>query len=313
MADISKLEYPVSLNDWFASRPKFKPNGRENRQQMLADGLWHKCSTCKTLFFKKALQNNQMVCLECGQHERVNSSDRIAQLVDPNTWISLDEELNSVDPLKFCDRKDYTTRIKESQAKTGLVDAVQTGLGRIEGLPVALGVMDFRFMGGSMGAVVGEKLTRLIERATHKCRSLIIVCASGGARMQEGVLSLMQMAKIAGALEQHHQAKLLYISVLTHPTTGGVTASFAMLGDITLAEPKATIGFAGRQIIEQTLRKKLPDDFQTSEELLRNGFIDIILPRTQLKQNLAQLISLHQPFPQPEYLTKCHIVHHASA
>ncbi|MCU0567885.1 MAG: acetyl-CoA carboxylase, carboxyltransferase subunit beta, partial [Oculatellaceae cyanobacterium Prado106] len=192
----------------------------------------------------------------------------------------------------------YGDRIRDTQDKTGLVDAVKTGLGQLEGLPIGLGVMDFRFMGGSMGSVVGERLTRMIEQATQERYPVIIVCASGGARMQEGMLSLMQMAKISGALERHREEGLLYIPVLTHPTTGGVTASFAMLGDIIVAEPKATIGFAGRRVVEQTLREKLPDDFQTSEYLLSHGFVDVIVPRTQLKKMLAQLICLHQS-PQP--------------
>ena len=283
----------MTLLEWFASRPKFKPTSQKQQKQELTNELWHRCSACQTLAYKKELQSNQMVCKECGYHERINSNQRIQQLIDANTWIPIDEELYSSDPLEFYDRKAYTTRIKEAQAKTGLVDAVKTGFGQIEGFNVALGVMDFRFMGGSMGSVVGEKLTRSIERATHEHYPLIIVCASGGARMQEGMLSLMQMAKISGALEHHYQANLLYIPILTHPTTGGVTASFAMLGDIILAEPKATIGFAGRRVIEQTLREKLPDDFQTAEELLRHGFIDAIVPRTQQKKILAQLISLH--------------------
>lgn len=184
----------------------------------------------------------------------------------------------------------------ELKTKTSLTDAVQTGIGLIDGLPIALGVMDFRFMGGSMGSVVGERLTRLIEYATANMMPVVIICASGGARMQEGMLSLMQMAKISGALQRHQEKKLLYIPVLTHPTTGGVTASFAMLGDLILAEPKATIGFAGRRVIEQTLREKLPDGFQTSEYLLQHGFVDAIVSRTQLKKTLAHLISLHQPF-----------------
>ena len=295
----------MSLSEWFASRPKLKPISQKHLKQKLADGLWHKCSACQTLAYKKELQSNQMVCFDCGHHERINSNQRIQQLIDVNTWIPINEELHSSDPLEFCDRKAYTTRIEEAQAKTGLIDAVQTGCGQIEGANVALGVMDFRFMGGSMGSVVGEKLTRLIELATHEHYPLIIVCASGGARMQEGMLSLMQMAKISGALEHHHQANLLYVPILTHPTTGGVTASFAMLGDIILAEPKATIGFAGRRVIEQTLRKKLPDEFQTAEELLRHGFIDAIVPRTQHKKTLAQLISLHHsPSNQSHSLQK---------
>jgi acetyl-CoA carboxylase carboxyl transferase subunit beta len=203
------------------------------------------------------------------------------------------------DPLKFRDRKAYRDRIRETQGKTQLTDAVQTGIGQIQGLPVALGVMDFRFMGGSMGSVVGERLTRLIECGTQTGIPVIIVCASGGARMQEGMLSLMQMAKISGALERHQAARLLYVPVLTHPTTGGVTASFAMLGDIILAEPKATIAFAGRRVVEQTLREKLPDDFQTAEYLLSHGFVDAIVDRTQLKDTLAQLMRLHQPMASP--------------
>jgi len=235
---------------------------------------------------------------------RVFSDERVRQLIDTNTWRSLDEELHPIDPLKFRDRKAYSDRLREIQDKTGLADAVQTGLGQLAGLPVALGVMDFRFMGGSMGSVVGEKLTRLIERATRERLPVMIVCASGGARMQEGMLSLMQMAKISAALERHRAASLLYISILSHPTTGGVTASFAMLGDIIIAEPKATIAFAGRRVVEQTLREKLPDDFQTAEYLLAHGFVDAIVPRTQLKTTLAQLIRLHQP-----YAPTSHFVH----
>jgi len=236
-----------------------------------------------------------MVCLECSHHARVDSHERIRQLIDANTWRVMDEGLRATDPLKFRDRKTYSDRLRETQDKLKLLDAVQTGIGQLDGLPLALGVMDFRFMGGSMGSVVGEKLTRLIERGTRERLPVVIICASGGARMQEGMLSLMQMAKISGALERHQEARLLYIPVLTHPTTGGVTASFAMLGDIILAEPKATIGFAGRRVVEQTLREKLPDDFQTAEYLLQHGFVDAIVPRTQLKKTLAQLIRLHQP------------------
>jgi acetyl-CoA carboxylase carboxyl transferase subunit beta len=238
-----------------------------------------------------------MVCAECGHHNRVDSDERIRQLIDANTWKPIDENLRPTDPLGFRDRKPYSDRIRETQEKVGLIDAVKTGLGQINGLPIALGVMDFRFMGGSMGSVVGEKLTRLIEQATQRRYPVVIVCTSGGARMQEGMLSLMQMAKISAALQRHQDARLLYIPVLTNPTTGGVTASFAMLGDIIIAEPKATIGFAGRRVIEQTLREKLPEDFQTAEDLLKHGFVDEIVPRTQLKNTLAQLISLHQPMP----------------
>lgn len=291
----------MSLFDWFANRKKSSPIGLETQEREIADGLWTKCEACGVMAYTKDLQANQMVCRECDHHIRIYSDERIRQLIDINTWEPLDEGLCPGDPLQFRDRKSYRDRLREMQEKTGLGDAVQTGVGKIEGNPVALGVMDFRFMGGSMGSVVGEKLTRMLERATDEGRAAIIVCASGGARMQEGMLSLMQMAKISGALHRHKEARLLYIPVLTHPTTGGVTASFAMLGDIILAEPKATIGFAGKRVIEQTLREKLPDGFQTSEYLLQHGFVDAIVPRTRLKSTLAQLIRLHQPPSLPHH------------
>ncbi len=285
-----------SLFDWFANLRKTEPSAQKQQEREIADGLWTKCDSCGSVAYTKDLQANQLVCPECQHHNRVDSDDRIKQLIDANTWKPLDENIHPIDPLKFRDRKDYHIRLQDYQTKTGLSDAVKTGIGLLDGLPVALGVMDFRFMGGSMGSVVGEKLCRLIERATAERFPVVIVCASGGARMQEGMFSLMQMAKISGALQRHQTAKLLYIPVLAHPTMGGVTASFAMLGDIILAEPKATIGFAGRRVIEQTLREKLPDGFQTSEYLLEHGFVDSIVSRTQLKKTLAQLISLHQPF-----------------
>ncbi|MCP6760333.1 MAG: acetyl-CoA carboxylase, carboxyltransferase subunit beta [Fischerella sp. CENA71] len=288
----------MSLFDWFANRRKSLPiNANAERQERdFASGLWSKCTVCAILTYTKDLRVNQMVCVACGHHERVDSYERIHQLIDPDTWVALDEQISSTDPLKFRDHKAYSDRLTQTQKKVGLVDAVQTGLGQLEGFSIALGVMDFQFMGGSMGSVVGEKLTRLIERATQKRYPVVIVCASGGARMQEGMLSLMQMAKISGALEYHREANLLYIPVLTHPTTGGVTASFAMLGDFIIAEPKALIGFAGRRVIEQTLREKLPDDFQTAEDQMRHGFVDKIVARTQLKKTLAEIISLHQPY-----------------
>jgi acetyl-CoA carboxylase carboxyl transferase subunit beta len=288
----------MSLFDWFANREKSGLTIQQQQQspeREIADGLWTKCQACGVLAYAKDLRNNQMVCPECGHHHRIDGAERIYQSIDSNTWQEWNEAVAPVDPLKFKDRKPYRDRLKETQEKTGAIDAVITGSGKIEGQAVALGVMDFRFMGGSMGSVVGEKLTRTIERATQERLPVVIFCASGGARMQEGMLSLMQMAKISGALQRHRESKLLYIPVLTHPTTGGVTASFAMLGDIIIAEPKATIGFAGRRVIEQTLREKLPDGFQTSEYLLKHGFVDAIVPRTQMKKTLAQLISLHRP------------------
>ncbi|MDD1414795.1 acetyl-CoA carboxylase, carboxyltransferase subunit beta [Dolichospermum sp. ST_con] len=286
-----------SLFDWFANRRKSGSTNLERQEREIADGLWHKCPKCSVLSYTKDLKANQMVCADCGHHNRVDSDERIRQLIDANTWKPLDEHLRPTDPLQFRDRKLYSDRLRETQEKLGLIDAVKTGLGQINTLPLALGVMDFRFMGGSMGSVVGEKLTRMIEQATQRRYPFVIICTSGGARMQEGMLSLMQMAKISAALQRHRDSKLLYIPILTNPTTGGVTASFAMLGDIIIAEPKATIGFAGRRVIEQTLREKLPEDFQTAEDLLKHGFVDDIVSRTQLKTTLTQLIALHQPLP----------------
>jgi len=288
----------MSLFDWFANRKKTGLVSENRHEREIADGLWTKCERCDVLTYTKDLKANQQVCPDCGHHHRIFSGDRIEQLIDTDTWKPINTQVAPEDPLQFRDRKAYADRIRDTQAKTKLTDGVQTGIGHIHGEPAALGVMDFRFMGGSMGSVVGEKLTRLIELGTHERLPVFIVCASGGARMQEGMLSLMQMAKISAALERHREAHLLYIPILTHPTTGCVTASFAMLGDIILAEPEATIGFAGRRVVEQTVREKLPDGFQTSEYLLSHGFVDKIVPRTELKQTLAQLIRLHRPMGQ---------------
>jgi acetyl-CoA carboxylase carboxyl transferase subunit beta len=294
----------MSLLDWFASRrteafhtkTTNSPFDKDRQIRDIADGLWQKCSACGELTYTKDLKTNQDVCPHCLHHNRVDAPERIQQLIDPGTWQPLDEALSSADPLRFVDQKPYPERIKSTQDKTQLKDGVLTGLGQLSGHPVGLGAMDFRFMGGSMGSVVGEKLTRLIERATRDHLPVIIVSASGGARMQEGILSLMQMAKTSAALQQHRAAGELFISVLTNPTTGGVTASFAMLGDLILAEPKAMIGFAGRRVIEQTIgQKKLPENFQTAEYLLEHGLIDAIVPRTELKKRLAQLVDLHRP------------------
>jgi len=286
----------MSLFDWFADRRKNLPVARSNQVQEPdeGDGLWSKCPRCGLVMYRKDLLANASVCKGCGHHHRIDSEERLRLLVDPGSFQALDEGLSPTDPLAFKDRRAYADRLRDSQQSTGLKDAVVCGLGQLEGHPLALGVMDFRFMGGSMGSVVGEKLTRLIETATDKRLPVLVICASGGARMQEGMLSLMQMAKVSGALERHRQAELLYIPLLTHPTTGGVTASFAMLGDLILAEPKALIGFAGRRVIEQTLREKLPDDFQTAEYLQDHGFVDAIVPRPKLRSTLATLLELHR-------------------
>ena len=283
----------MSLFDWFADRQKNAPTVRVTQDVEEGDGLWSKCPECALVVYRKDLVANASVCKGCGHHNRIDSEERIALIADPGSFEPLDSDLSPTDPLAFKDRRSYADRIRDSQQSTGLRDAVITGLCRTSGLPLALGVMDFRFMGGSMGSVVGEKLTRLIETATARRYPVLIVCASGGARMQEGMLSLMQMAKISGALERHRQAELLYMPLLTYPTTGGVTASFAMLGDLILAEPKALIGFAGRRVIEQTLREKLPDGFQTAEYLRDHGFVDAIVDRTTFKATLASLLKMH--------------------
>ena len=228
----------MSLFDWFAARRKDQFVGKVSQETDESDGLWVKCSECSQVVYRKDLISNQNVCSNCNHHNRINSDERIKIISDEGTFKELDASLSPTDPLGFKDRRSYSDRIRESQAGTGLKDGVITGLCTINSLPLALAVMDFRFMGGSMGSVVGEKITRIIERATKEEYPLLIVCASGGARMQEGMLSLMQMAKISGALKKHREKNLLYMPLLTHPTTGGVTASFAMLGDLILAEPK---------------------------------------------------------------------------
>nr|YP_010731987.1 beta subunit of acetyl-CoA carboxylase carboxytransferase [Kalinella pachyderma]WDY12901.1 beta subunit of acetyl-CoA carboxylase carboxytransferase [Kalinella pachyderma] len=273
--------------------PKYVALGSDSSK-----GLWTRCDKCGVILYIKHLKENQRVCFGCSYHLQMSSQERIESLLDRDSWNPLDETVSPCDPLLFYDQKAYTDRLQDAQEKTGLQDAIQTGTGMVDGIPVALGVMDFDFMGGSMGSVVGEKLTRLIEYATQEGLTLLIVCASGGARMQEGVFSLMQMAKVSSALQIYQScAALLYISILTSPTTGGVTASFAMLGDIIFAEPKALIAFAGRRVIEQTLREDLPDDFQTSEYMLHHGLVDLIVPRRFLKQALSETIRLYQNAP----------------
>ena len=283
----------MSLFDWFAARRKDQFVGKVIQETDESDGLWGKCPECSQVVYRKDLLTNANVCNNCGHHNRINCEERIKLLVDEGSFKPLNKNLSPLDPLGFKDRRAYADRLRESQASTGMKDGVMTGLCQVENISLALAVMDFRFMGGSMGSVVGEKITRLVEKATSEKLPLLIICASGGARMQEGMLSLMQMAKISGALERHREARNLYMPLLTHPTTGGVTASFAMLGDLILAEPKALIGFAGRRVIEQTLREKLPENFQTAEYLLEHGFVDKIIPRTQLRKTLGTLLTLH--------------------
>nr|ATL62224.1 acetyl-CoA carboxylase beta subunit [Faramea multiflora] len=261
--------------------------------------LWVQCENCYGLNYKKFLKSKMNICEQCGYHLKMSSSDRIDLSIDPGTWDPMDEDMVSLDPIEFhSEEEPYKDRIDSYQSKTGLTEAVQTGIGRLNGIPVAVGIMDFQFMGGSMGSVVGEKITRLIEYATNKFLPLIIVCASGGARMQEGSLSLMQMAKISSALYDYQSnKKLFYISILTSPTTGGVTASFGMLGDIIIAEPNAYIAFAGKRVIEQTLKKTVPEDSQVAEYLFQKGLVDLIVPRNILKSVLSELFAFHAFLP----------------
>nr|YP_010449041.1 acetyl-CoA carboxylase carboxyltransferase beta subunit [Exbucklandia populnea]UTS57564.1 acetyl-CoA carboxylase carboxyltransferase beta subunit [Exbucklandia populnea]WBR75046.1 acetyl-CoA carboxylase carboxyltransferase beta subunit [Exbucklandia populnea]WCH58998.1 acetyl-CoA carboxylase carboxyltransferase beta subunit [Exbucklandia populnea]WVH32278.1 acetyl-CoA carboxylase carboxyltransferase beta subunit [Exbucklandia longipetala] len=261
--------------------------------------LWVQCENCYGLNYKKFFKSKMNICEQCGYHLKMSSSDRIELSIDPGTWDPLDEDMVSLDPIEFhSEEEPYKDRIDSYQRKTGLTEAVQTGTGQLNGIPIAIGVMDFQFMGGSMGSVVGEKITRLIEYATNESLPLILVCASGGARMQEGSLSLMQMAKISSALYDYQSnKKLFYVSILTSPTTGGVTASFGMLGDIIIAEPNAYIAFAGKRVIEQTLNKTVPEGSQAAEYLFHKGLFDPIVPRNPLKGVLSELFQLHAFFP----------------
>nr|ARW68207.1 acetyl-CoA carboxylase carboxyl transferase subunit beta [Chondria sp. (in: red algae)] len=284
----------MSLSEWLIQkRNLLLDHPIKHSYNILPQGLWIKCNQCSFLMYYKHLNMNLRICPKCGYHFPVSSQDRIKQIFDLDSWKSIDNNLSSTDPLGFADRKLYSQRLIDTKLKTGLSDAVQTGIASICDISVACGIMDFRFMGGSMGSVVGEKLTRLIEHATFLKLPLIIICASGGARMQEGMLSLMQMAKVSSALYKHSLATLPYFTILTSPTTGGVTASFAMLGDLIIAEPGALIAFAGRRVIEQTIKEDLPNDFQTSEYLFNHGFIDLIISRQELRLKLQKLLSLY--------------------
>jgi acetyl-CoA carboxylase carboxyl transferase subunit beta len=264
----------------------------ERSRRGIPEGLWVRCPQCRNTLFKKEVAARLNVCPEpnCQHHFYVSASDRIAQLLDEASFEEWDTELRSVDPLEFVDRIPYHQRLIEEQKKTGMLEAAVTGRGFIRGRPVVLGITDFAYMAGSMGSVVGEKLTRSIERATDLRLPLVFVSGSGGgARMQEGILSLMQMAKVSAALGRYHQAGGLYVSVLTHPTMGGVAASWAFQGDITLAEPKAMIGFAGARTIKNTIRLELPEGFQTSEFLMMHGFVDRIVHRKDLRTEVARI------------------------
>ena len=259
-------------------------------KKVRTEGLWVKCENCRQIIWKKDLEENMNVCPKCEKHFRIDARTRLSQLLDENQYETFDGNLVSTDPLKFVDLKPYSSRLRQAKKDTGLDDAIINAQGKLLGKPVIASVMEYAFIGGSMGAVVGEAIVRAIERAADTRTPLIIVSASGGARMMEGVISLMQLAKISAALARLDDAKVPYISLLTDPTTGGVTASFAMLGDLNIAEPGALIGFAGPRVIEQTIRQKLPDGFQTSEFLLQHGFLDGVVKRGELKDYLTHAL-----------------------
>jgi acetyl-CoA carboxylase carboxyl transferase subunit beta len=254
------------------------------------EGLWVKCESCEQVIFKADLEANLYVCPRCGFHFRISSTERINMLLDPGFEL-VDRGLETTDPLHFIDLKPYKIKLKEAQKRTGLSDAIQNAVGSIHGQPVVLSVMEFTFIGGSMGSVVGETIARAVDRAHDTRQPLIICSASGGARMMEGIASLMQLAKVATALGRLDEAGVPFISLLTDPTTGGVTASFAMLGDLNIAEPGALIGFAGARVIEQTIRQKLPEGFQRSEFLLKHGFLDAVVHRKNLRAYLSRVLA----------------------
>jgi acetyl-CoA carboxylase carboxyl transferase subunit beta len=276
---------------WFKKkRPKPTAAAGERPQSPVPKGLWVKCEGCKEVIYSKELEKNLRICPKCGYHFRIDAGERIELLLDETEPRRLFDSIRPSDPLGFRDTKRYRDRLKSYQSALGENDALVVVEGHLDSIPVVAAVMEYRFMGGSMGSVVGEKLTRAIERCLERERPLIVVSASGGARMQEGVLSLMQMAKISAALARLREARLPFISILTDPTTGGVTASFAMLGDLNVAEPGALIGFAGPRVIEQTIRQSLPEGFQRSEFLLDHGFLDFVVPRPELKETMARCL-----------------------
>ncbi len=288
----------MTIQDWFEKRKEAQIQRRalEARAEVEKNpDLWTKCVHCDAQLLKEDLAANQMVCPVCDYHFRINARTRIEQLFDEGSFEELFAEIRPTDPLEFVDTESYKDRIERAHAKTGLNDAVVTGLAKIKGHKIATAIMDFDFMGGSMGSVVGEKVTRIIEKAIELKLPVLAITSSGGARMQESALSLMQMAKTSCAVSRLDDEGLLYINLLTEPTFGGVTASFGMLGDIIIAEQGARIGFAGRRVIEQTIRQKLPSDFQTAEYLLKYGQVDVVAKRKDLPEILGNLLAMHEP------------------
>jgi acetyl-CoA carboxylase carboxyl transferase subunit beta len=277
---------------WFKRDKKSLENPTPvEERRVRTEGMWTKCNSCRAIIWKKDLESNWNVCPKCDHHFRLGARRRLELLLDDEQYVELDADLASNDPLHFSDTKAYSQRLKDAQHKLGMKDAILTAEGSIDGRPVICCSMEFGFIGGSMGAVVGEKVARAIERSIERKQPLVIVSCSGGARMMEGVVSLMQLAKVSAALARLDDARIPYISILTDPTTGGVTASYAMLGDLNIAEPGALIGFAGPRVIEDTIRQKLPEGFQTAEFLLDHGFLDAIVPRKELKPYVSQSLA----------------------
>ncbi len=266
-----------------------------DEKRVRTEGLWVKCEGCRQIIWKKDLEENLNVCPKCNAHFRIDAVARLTLLLDEDSIETTEENLASTDPLKFTDTRPYKARLEKSQEATGLKDAIINATGTMNGRPVVVSAMEYSFIGGSMGAVVGEAITRAVERACEQRKPMIVISASGGARMMEGVVSLMQMAKISAALARLDSAKLPYVSVLTDPTTGGVTASYAMLGDLNIAEPGALIGFAGPRVIEQTIRQKLPEGFQTSEFLLQHGMLDAVVHRKNMKAYISRALDFMMP------------------
>ncbi|HEX8904532.1 MAG TPA: acetyl-CoA carboxylase, carboxyltransferase subunit beta [Longimicrobiaceae bacterium] len=282
---------------WF-KKPKTRLQASDKRD--LPGDVWEKCPSCGEILYREKLKENWQVCPNCGHHHRLSANGYVALLIDEGTFRESDRDLRSGDPLQFVDLKPYRERLAQAERKNPHGEAVITGTGELDGIPVSLGVMDFSFIGGSMGSVVGEKLARAGMRALEKRTPLIIVSASGGARMMEGIFSLMQMAKTSAVLARLDEAGLPYVSILTDPTTGGVTASYAMLGDVNIAEPEALIGFAGPRVIEQTIKQELPEGFQRSEFLLEHGMLDLIVDRRKMKGEVARVLRHMLGHPAPE-------------
>jgi acetyl-CoA carboxylase carboxyl transferase subunit beta len=296
---------PLTSSGSFFPKPDYGKTPSKKKE--MPEGLWTKCPDCSAYVFNKELESLQMVCKECGHHFNITAHQRLQHLLDEGSWQEFDENVSTVDILKF---PNYADQIKKYHKKTGLKEGVVSGLGKIEGHGVSVAVMEFNFLGGSMGSVMGEKLTRAIERGTERGLPILIFSASGGARMHEGMSSLMQMAKTSGALSRHAAARLPYISILTHPTMGGVTASFATLGDLNIAEPKAMIGFAGARVLKETTRQDLPKGFQTAEFLLERGLIDRIVSRLEMRAELSKILDY---LGQRAASHKAHVSHRKSS